>query len=113
VQENAAKPPTVEDPVDGAFHIEQVTVHPDADRRGMGWALIAYAAERARDEDLPALTLTTFTEVPWNAPYYERLGFRILTGPELPPGLRKIRATKVEHGLDRWPRVCMRKDTAD
>ncbi|GAA2648800.1 GNAT family N-acetyltransferase [Streptomyces vastus] len=97
------------EPVDGAFHIEQVTVHPDAGRRGLGRALIAYAAEHARDEGLAALTLTTFTEVPWNTPYYERLGFRILTGPELTPGLRKIRTTEAEHGLDRWPRVCMRR----
>jgi GNAT superfamily N-acetyltransferase len=98
------------EPVDGAFHIEQVTVHPDAGRRGVGRAMIAYAAERARDEDLAALTLTTFTEVPWNAPYYERLGFRALCGPELTPGLRKIRAMEAEHGLDRWPRVCMRRN---
>ncbi|MFD3315111.1 GNAT family N-acetyltransferase [Streptomyces sp. NPDC058694] len=95
------------EPVDGAFHIEQVSVHPDAARRGVGRTLIAYAADRARDQGLTGLTLTTFTEVPWNAPYYERIGFRTLTDSELTPGLRKIRATEAEHGLDRWPRVCM------
>ncbi|MEU9962258.1 GNAT family N-acetyltransferase [Streptomyces sp. NPDC050982] len=95
------------EPVDGAFHIEQVSVHPDAGHRGVGRTLIAYAAERARDQGLTGLTLTTFAEVPWNAPYYERIGFRTLTEPELTPGLRKIRATEAEHGLDRWPRVCM------
>ncbi|MGI3229270.1 GNAT family N-acetyltransferase [Streptomyces sp. GTA36] len=97
------------EPVDGAFHIEQVSVHPDAAHRGVGRALIAYAADRARDQGLTGLTLTTFTEVPWNAPYYERIGFRPLTDPELTPGLRKIRATEAEHGLDRWPRVCMHR----
>ncbi|QQM39968.1 GNAT family N-acetyltransferase [Streptomyces liliifuscus] len=95
------------EPVDGSFHIEQVSVHPDAAHRGVGRTLIAYAADRARDQGLTGLTLTTFTEVPWNAPYYERIGFRTLTDPELTPGLRKIRATEAEHGLDRWPRVCM------
>ncbi|MCZ4514879.1 GNAT family N-acetyltransferase [Streptomyces sp. ActVer] len=97
----------VGEPVDGAFHIEQVSVHPDAAHRGVGRTLIAYAADRARDQGLTGLTLTTFTEVPWNAPYYERIGFRPLTDPELTPGLRKIRATESDHGLDRWPRVCM------
>lgn len=97
-------------PVDGAFHIEQVTVHPDAARRRVGQALIACAADCARDQDLAALTLTTFADVPWNAPYYERLGFRRLTGAELTPGLRGIRATEAELGLDRWPRVCMRRE---
>ncbi|MYS88940.1 MULTISPECIES: GNAT family N-acetyltransferase [Streptomyces] len=98
----------VAEPVDGALHIEQVSVHPRAARRGVGRALLTYAAERAREEGLAALTLTTFTEVPWNAPYYARLGFRTLTEAGLTPGLREIRATEAEHGLDRWPRVCMR-----
>jgi ribosomal protein S18 acetylase RimI-like enzyme len=97
------------EPVDGALHIEQVSVHPDHAHRRLGRTLLAYAAERAREEGLTALTLTTFTEVPWNAPYYERLGFRVLDEAELTPGLRKIRAHEAELGLDRWPRVCMRR----
>jgi hypothetical protein len=32
----------------------------------------------AQRHGLAALTLTTFTDVPWNMPYYERLGFRHL-----------------------------------
>ncbi|MEU9056228.1 GNAT family N-acetyltransferase [Streptomyces sp. NPDC048384] len=97
------------EPVGGALHIEQVSVHPAAARRGVGRTLLAYAADRAREQDLTALTLTTFTEVPWNAPYYARLGFRVLDEAELTPGLRKIRAGEAELGLDRWPRVCMRR----
>jgi GNAT superfamily N-acetyltransferase len=98
----------VAEPVDGALHIEQVSVHPRAARRGVGRQLLAYAADRAREEGLSALTLTTFAEVPWNAPYYARLGFRTLSEADLTPGLRGIRATEAEHGLDRRPRVCMR-----
>ncbi|MFE1941744.1 GNAT family N-acetyltransferase [Streptomyces massasporeus] len=97
------------EPMDGALHIEQVSVHPRAARRGVGRALLAHAADRAREEGLTALTLTTFTDVPWNAPYYARLGFRPLPEADLTPGLRVIRATEAAHGLDRWPRVCMRK----
>ncbi|CAM5263931.1 hypothetical protein SVIOM74S_03403 [Streptomyces violarus] len=48
----------VAEPVDGALHIEQVSVHPRAARRGVGRVLLAYAAERAREEGLAALTLT-------------------------------------------------------
>lgn len=100
----------IADPVDGAAHIEQVSVHPSAARRGLGSALIDRAAAWAAHEGLTALTLTTFTHVPWNAPYYARLGFRVLTESGLTDGLRKIRAEEAEHGLDRWPRVCMRRD---
>ncbi|MEU1319034.1 GNAT family N-acetyltransferase [Streptomyces tibetensis] len=96
------------EPVDGALHIEQVSVHPRAARRGVGRALLAHAADRAREEGLTALTLTTFTDVPWNAPYYARLGFWPLPEADLTPGLRAIRAEEAAHGLDRWPRVCMR-----
>ncbi|MFJ7175145.1 GNAT family N-acetyltransferase [Streptomyces massasporeus] len=98
------------EPVDGALHIEQVSVHPRAARRGVGRALLAHAADRAREEGLTALTLTTFTDVPWNAPYYARLGFRPLPETDLTPGLRAIRAEEAAHGLDRWPRVCMRAE---
>ncbi|WP_217207339.1 GNAT family N-acetyltransferase [Streptomyces sp. AC550_RSS872] len=98
------------EPVDGALHIEQVSVHPDAARRGVGRALLTYATDRACEEDLAALTLTTFTDVPWNAPYYTRLGFHTLDEAELTPGLRRIRAREAELGLGRWPRACMRRD---
>ncbi|MFJ7336877.1 GNAT family N-acetyltransferase [Streptomyces sp. NPDC101110] len=96
------------EPVDGALHIEQVSVHPGAARQGIGRALLAHAADRAREEGLAALTLTTFAEVPWNAPYYARLGFRPVPGEDLTPGLREIRAAEAAHGLDLWPRLCMR-----
>ncbi|MEU7040589.1 GNAT family N-acetyltransferase [Streptomyces varsoviensis] len=98
------------DLVDGAAHIEQVTVHPDLARRGVGRALIEHVAEWAAGRGLRALTLTTFSDVPWNAPYYARCGFRALTDDELTPGLRAIRRHEAEHGLDRWPRVCMRRE---
>ena len=79
-------------------------------RRGLGRTLLEHAARRAAADGLPALTLTTFEHVPWNAPYYARLGFRILDDAEVTPGLRAIRRREAEIGLDRWPRVCMRRD---
>ncbi|MYU54471.1 MULTISPECIES: GNAT family N-acetyltransferase [Streptomyces] len=97
------------EPVDGCTHIEQVSVRPDHARRGLGRALID-RAERAAGPY--PLTLTTFAEVPWNAPYYARIGFRVLADTELTPGLRAIRAHEAALGLDRWPRVCMRRAAA-
>ncbi|NED91818.1 GNAT family N-acetyltransferase, partial [Streptomyces sp. SID11233] len=72
------------DRTDGNLHIEQVSVHPSHARRRLGRALIDHAAHQARTEGARALTLTTFTEVPWNAPYYARLGFEEFPAPELP-----------------------------
>ncbi|MCF3124964.1 GNAT family N-acetyltransferase [Streptomyces arenae] len=101
----------VSEPVEDADaeHIEQVTVHPRAARRGVGRALIEHVATLARAEGRGALTLTTFADVPWNAPYYARIGFRPLAEDELTPALRAIRAHEAELGLDRWPRLCMRR----
>lgn len=98
------------EPVDGCLHIEQLSVHPDRGRRGIGRELLEHLAGRAAAAGLPALTLTSFAEVPWNAPYYERCGFRRLSATETTPGLRRIRAREAAAGLDRWPRVCMRRD---
>jgi len=98
------------DLVDGAAHIEQVSVHPDAARRGVGARLVEHAAEWAAGHGFTALTLTTFREVPWNGPYYERLGFRYLEAADEGPGLRTVRDHERAHGLDAWPRASMRRD---
>lgn len=100
----------IADVVDGCLHVEQVSVHPRAARRKIGRTLLEHAAAHAVACGLPALTLTTFAEVPWNAPYYARLGFRVLGDGELSPGMRAIRDREVAHGLHRWPRVFMRRD---
>ncbi len=96
--------------VDGCAHIEQVTVHPDHGRQGVGARLIDTAEGWAAARSLPALTLTTFSEVAWNRPYYERLGFRVLADDEITPGLVAIRTYEDDIGLGVWPRVCMRRD---
>jgi GNAT superfamily N-acetyltransferase len=97
-------------PLDGCLLVDQLSTAPASARRGLGRALLDFAADRARADGVPALTLTTFADVPWNGPYYERCGFRVLRDAEITPGLRAIRAHETALGLDRWPRVCMRRD---
>jgi GNAT superfamily N-acetyltransferase len=97
------------DAVDGVAHIEQVSVDPKHAGRKIGRALIEHATAWAGDCGLRALTLTTYVEVPWNGPYYERLGFRYLTVDEETPGLRALRECERRHGLDAWPRACMQR----
>lgn len=99
--------------VNGTAHIEQVSVAPAHGRRGLGRRLIETAAAWAVDQRLDELTLTTFADVPWNRPYYERLGFRVLTDDEMPEGLRRIRLQEKARGLDAWPRVCMSRPARD
>jgi GNAT superfamily N-acetyltransferase len=96
------------DVVDGCAHVEQVSVHPDHQGAGVGRALLDQAAAWAAANDCPALTLTTFSEVPWNRPLYEHLGFRVLADDEIGPELRALVAEEAAHGLDPTRRVCMR-----
>lgn len=98
------------DVVDGCAHIEQVSVRPDHQGSGVGRALIDHVRHWASDHDLPAVTLTTFTDVPWNAPLYRHLGFRVLDDNEIGPELRRLRDRETAHGLDPATRVCMRSD---
>lgn len=101
----------IADVVDANLHVEQVSVHPSAARRGVGRRLIDHLAQEAVASKRAALTLTTFADVPWNAPYYLRCGFRIVADAEIMPGLQAIRAREADLGLDRWPRVCMKRET--
>ncbi len=100
----------IAEPVDGQLHVEQVSVHPRRARRSIGRSLLERAATHALGVGVSALTLTTFEHVPWNAPYYRRCGFRVLHEREWTQGLRAIREREAAHGLNRCPRVCMRRD---
>ena len=100
------------DALDKSGHIEQVSVHPDYAGMRIGSALIDQALQWAAENGYESVTLTTFLEIPWNAPYYERLGFEIIPEQDWSPGLIRIRTEENTHGLDRWPRVCMRKRVA-
>jgi GNAT superfamily N-acetyltransferase len=98
------------DVIDGCGHVEQVSVDPAYRGRGVGRRLIDHAGTWSAGRGLTGLTLTTFADVPWNAPYYERLGFRRLTDSELSPALVEVRRHEQALGLDRWPRVAMRRE---
>jgi GNAT superfamily N-acetyltransferase len=100
----------VVDAVDGCAHVEQITVAPDHQGRGLARDMLDEVARWARSRGLPALTLTTFRDVPWNAPLYLHLGFAVLDPDALGPGLRAVREMEAAHGLDPALRVCMWKD---
>ena len=98
------------DEVDGCAHLEQLSVRPDHQGAGVGRALIERVRTWATEAGRPAITLRTFAEVPWNAPLYRHLGFRVLAEREIGPELRAVRDAEAAHGLDPATRVCMRLD---
>jgi GNAT superfamily N-acetyltransferase len=96
--------------VDDAAHIEQVSVQTDHQGQGIGRTLIDRAEQWARETGRTALTLTTFTDIPWNRPLYEHLGFRVLSADEIGPELRMVRDRETAQGHDPARRVVMRRD---
>ena len=82
------------EPLDGAFHIEEVAVSRAHHRQGVVRALLENVAAWAREMGFDALTLTTDQVLPWNAPYYERLGFSTIADAHLSPELRNALAEK-------------------
>ncbi|KQY29302.1 acetyltransferase [Caulobacter sp. Root487D2Y] len=94
--------------VETRAYVEQLDVLPAFAGRRIGAALLDAAAEWARTAGLDGLSLSTFRDVPWNAPYYRRLGFVDLA--ELTPGMAAIRETHLARGLDEDARVFMTRD---
>ncbi|GAB3154366.1 hypothetical protein GCM10027058_24680 [Microbacterium neimengense] len=84
---------------DGGAHLEQVSVLPAFGGRGIGRALVEAAKDAAREAGYAKLTLRTFADVPWNAPFYASAGFAI----EEPSDdfHRMLVETEARLGLDR------------
>jgi len=97
------------DEVDGHAHLEQLSVVPSHMRRGVGSALLEAACEWAVGQGYRAMTLCTFADVDWNAPFFGRRSFVPVT--QLTPGLNELRGWERDIGLDVvGRRVVMRRD---
>ena len=96
--------------LEGGPHLEEIDVHPDHGQRGIGRALIEAVCDWARDAGHASLTLTTFREIPWNAPFYTRAGFRGLEPDELSGELRELVDEEALRGLEPARRVVMRRE---
>lgn len=75
------------EPLDGVMHLEQLSVRRAFARRGVGRALLEKAMQHS------PVTLTTYAHVPWNAPWYARMGFRVVSelGPQLAARMQEER----------------------
>jgi len=91
-----------------AAHLAELDVHPDHGRRGVGTRLVRAVCRWAGEQGYAAVTLTTFRDVPWNMPFYSRLGFEEIPASARTPALQAVLDREAEHGFDRARRVAMR-----
>jgi ribosomal protein S18 acetylase RimI-like enzyme len=66
---------------DGTAHLQQLVVDPSLHRQGIGTALVESCCAEAARRGHAELTLTTFRDVAFNAPYYARIGFEVVEQP--------------------------------
>ncbi|MAY18991.1 MAG: GNAT family N-acetyltransferase [Erythrobacteraceae bacterium] len=81
------------------LHMWQLAVHEDAQRLGVGSGLVRACMIDARNSGFKAVTLTTFRDLPWNAPFYEGLGFEEVTALDAHPRLANELALEADQGL--------------
>ena len=92
----------------GELHVWGLAVRRERQGSGLGRRLLEAAIARARDAGVDSITLTTFCNVPWNEPFYARLGFETLGEGALGPRLTETLEREVAHGLPRERRCGMR-----
>ena len=96
--------------IDGGAHLDEMDVMPDFGRQGVGTRLVRTIIDWARLGDYPVLTLITFRHLPWNAPFYERMGFEAMATSELGEELANLLQEEGDAGIDVHKRVCMKLD---
>jgi len=92
-----------------AAHLEEIDVDPGHGRRGLGTKLVLQVCEWAAGNGYASVTLTTFRDIPWNMPFYARLGFEVVPRTQLSAALSAIVDNETHRGLDPTRRVVMRR----
>jgi GNAT superfamily N-acetyltransferase len=86
-------------------HLEEIDVDPSHGRRGLGTALVKAVCAWAAGSGYSMLTFTTFRAVPWNLPFYARLGFVEIPSHRLRAELAAVVAEEATRGLAPETRV--------
>lgn len=97
------------EPMDGEAHLVEIDVDPPFQNRGLARSLIAEGGEWSRLNGFDAMTLTTYRDVPWNAPFYRRIGFAEFEPGAYRKGLFETIEREAAWGFAFAPRIAMRK----
>ena len=81
------------------LHIDELDVLRDHQGKGIGRRLMSHVIDRARASDFKALSLTTFRNIAWNAPFYQSVGFRDWDPNDAPASIRQALLKEAAFGL--------------
>ena len=88
-------------------HLHELSVDPVHGLQGLGTRLVKKVIEFAETSGLNGVTLSTFRDVAWNAPFYRKLGFREMREEEIGANLQNIRKKEAKMGLPISERILM------
>lgn len=80
-------------------HLQQLSVIPDYGQQGIGTLLLQKVIEEVSLQECSGITLTTFSDVHWNAPFYRKWGFVAVNDYTDYPDLQSIYESEKLMGL--------------
>jgi GNAT superfamily N-acetyltransferase len=95
--------------VDGNFHIVEISVAKAWQGKGIGRVLMGVVEDQLRREGYRSVTLTTYRDLPWNAPFYASMGYFEVMAQELGRTYEEIVLMEAQHGLEVKSRCVMKK----
>lgn len=90
------------------LYLDQVSVHPEYGRKGIGRALVLTVLRQAEARRLPYVNLSTFRDLPWNGPFYASMGFVELSRDKFEPYMFEIEDAQRKY-MDVTKRCFMRR----
>lgn len=93
--------------IDGYLHLRELSVDPAYGRKGLGTALVEAVMTEAQASNFAGTSLTTFRDVPFNAPFYARIGFTIMPLDTATAALKAQVLSELPTGIDPGSRVLM------
>jgi predicted N-acetyltransferase YhbS len=95
------------EPCADGLYVRELSVAAPFHQRGHGSALMAALIAAARTRGDRQLVLTTDRTLPWNAPFYQRLGFRLVEGSAIPADAQSRLRRQFAAGFDPLHRCAM------
>lgn len=92
--------------IESSALLSLIEVDPRYGKKGLGTALVVAIIEQVAKDCFSYLYLTTFLNIPWNAPFYQKLGFTLIDDAEQPKWIKDILIEEYSKGLNN--RIAMR-----
>jgi 4-diphosphocytidyl-2-C-methyl-D-erythritol kinase len=96
--------------LDDEPHLEELDVLPEHGKQGHGSRLIEAVCSWAKAAGYDSVTLSTYVDVPWNAPFYRRRGFSDLPAAGQTAGLKRVLDSERAKGFPMERRILMRRE---